>query len=135
MADEIERIPLLIGHNAKVDAANAPHGADADQCVHVICTPPHARSRRASYFLRKMLKGASSQAESRVSPLDRRSEVYRHSAAEAKAKAGETAGRPPRQNILTIPNTMTFTRLLMVGACVHMICKCMAYWACLIAAP
>lgn len=46
-----------------------------------------------------------------MSPLDRRSEAYRHIAAEAA-----THHPPPvrRQSLLTLPNILTFMRLIMV---------------------
>jgi len=51
--------------------------------------------------------------ESIISPLDRRSEAYRHAAAEVATK------HPPppalrRQPIMTLPNVLTFIRLIMV---------------------
>lgn len=51
--------------------------------------------------------------ESIISPIDRRSETYRHIAAEVAAKHPEVVVRV-RQPILTIPNILTFLRLIMV---------------------
>lgn len=48
--------------------------------------------------------------ESLVSPLDRRSEVYRH----AVQQTIPPSKRPARQPIMTIPNILTFIRLLLV---------------------
>ncbi|GFH10306.1 uncharacterized protein HaLaN_05595 [Haematococcus lacustris] len=48
-------------------------------------------------------------AESILSPLDRRSETYRHLAA-----AHRSPQPPVRQPILTLPNVLTFVRLVMV---------------------
>lgn len=48
--------------------------------------------------------------ESIISPLDRRSEAYRHQA----AAVAEAEHLPKRQKLLTIPNVLTLARLIMV---------------------
>lgn len=48
--------------------------------------------------------------ESLISPLDRRSEAYRHIAAEVASHQPQ----PARQKLLTIPTTLTLFRLAMV---------------------
>ncbi len=57
------------------------------------------------------LLGLARDAETLESPLDRRSEAYKHAAAQLVA-AHPPARRP--ETIMTIPNILTFLRLLLV---------------------
>ncbi|KAF5831953.1 phosphatidylglycerophosphate synthase [Dunaliella salina] len=58
------------------------------------------------------LVGVKKEQESILSPLDRRSETYRHLAAEAAEKQARRANA--RQPVMTIPNILTFLRLIFV---------------------
>ncbi len=50
--------------------------------------------------------------ESILSPLDRRSEAYKHIAAQVHPPRPQQ--QPKRQPLLTLPNVLTFVRLVMV---------------------
>ena len=53
--------------------------------------------------------------ESFISPIDRRSEAYRHAAAgvqAARKQSGNGKGEP--ENIMNLPNILTFLRLVLV---------------------
>lgn len=57
------------------------------------------------------LIGVNREEESLISPYDRRSEVYRHLAYEA---VKEHPPQAPKQPLWTVPNALTFLRLVLV---------------------
>jgi hypothetical protein len=62
--------------------------------------------------------------ESILSPLDRRSETYRHLAAEAADKQARKDRANARQPVMTLPNILTFLRL--VSLKFHVVCLLLA---------
>ncbi len=100
-AEEIKRIPLFrVSTQVSCDSGMASYAFDARN------TSSHLHHRglcQTSHMLQ------SPSQESLDSPIDRRSDYYRQT-----ARQTSKSHRPPRQPLVTLPNVLTFIRLLLV---------------------
>lgn len=113
MQEEIPRIPLLVPLPEMVnnsDLDSILHAHESNLCF---MSWTHTAYYMASlHAVHDHILHLCALQESIISPLDRRSEAYRHAAAEVVAKKPVPTALK-RQSIITLPNVLTFARLVM----------------------